>query len=181
MAETRQKNQVRCPYCRDLIPRREAEKDHLPPRSTFHDPPPNNLITVRCCPSCHDSYSNGDELLKLIIVSGKMRKHPIQEKKPSVDRAVSYNPWWKPDLEEAVASRQMKIVVSEDGIVPGSIVEFEGEALVAIERTIWRIVVGLLFCQNEDYDASRLNHEVLFARDENPEEFYAELESINQE
>ena len=44
--------------------------DHVPPRSFFPPPLPNNLITVRCCKKCNNVFSLDDEAFLIWITSG---------------------------------------------------------------------------------------------------------------
>ena len=43
-------------------------KDHIPPKCLFPQPLPNNLITVKACPSCNGGSSNDDQYLQAILV-----------------------------------------------------------------------------------------------------------------
>ena len=47
-----------CIYCGS---RPETTRDHVPPKSLFAPPRPNNLITVPCCIECRDGQSRDDE------------------------------------------------------------------------------------------------------------------------
>lgn len=44
-------------------------KDHIPPKSFFIKPAPNNLITVPSCLSCNNSFSNNEEYTRTILAS----------------------------------------------------------------------------------------------------------------
>lgn len=177
MSETTS-DQLVCPYCRLSIKRSASQRDHVPPRSIFCDPPPANLITVRCCAQCHEKLSKGDELLKLLVVSGKYRSPEIKIKAPSVRRAIDRNPWWNSDLLKALTNKRQIIIESEEGPVSGSIIEFSGEARLAIVESIRRIAIGLIFHKDPSLDFTSVSAEVLFAPDENPSNFFLELKKM---
>lgn len=50
-----------CVYCGLLT---EVTKEHVPPRSIFPKPYPDNLIYVLACKKCNSSYSKDDEYLR---------------------------------------------------------------------------------------------------------------------
>ncbi|MDQ8192690.1 HNH endonuclease, partial [Roseibacillus persicicus] len=170
---------VCCPYCRGEIPWKESEKDHVPPKSIFHTPPPKNLITVKCCPDCHDNYSKGDDLLKLLVSTGKFRRKAVRSNLPSIKRSIDYNPWWLEELIEAQKAAESKVVITENGYTIGKIQTLQGESKEAVKRSIWRIAVGLIFKKDSDFNAAALNYSMLFARDENPWEFHDEVANLS--
>src|SRR5512142_2642153 len=100
MGESKSKRTITCPYCRRIVPHRDSEKDHVPPKGLFGKPRPSNLITVRCCGDCHDAMSKGDEVLKAISVMGLIRTNARFHIKDEVDRALRANPWWKKHLAD---------------------------------------------------------------------------------
>ena len=55
----------KCIYCR--IWKKELTVDHVPPKSIFPKPRPNNLISVPCCQPCNQKFSKDDEYFKLIL------------------------------------------------------------------------------------------------------------------
>lgn len=48
----------RCVYCGS---KSKLTRDHVPPRSLFGTPPPENLITVPACTTCHSGTCKDDE------------------------------------------------------------------------------------------------------------------------
>lgn len=43
----------------------DLTRDHIPPKCFFPEPRPVNLITVSCCRTCNQSYSEDDEANRL--------------------------------------------------------------------------------------------------------------------
>ena len=178
MKTPREAKMIVCPYCRDKVAHVDSQRDHVPPRSLFDDPPPDNLITVRCCAKCHTEHSEGDDILKLLVVGSKLRRAPSEEKRASIERCLGRNPWWGKDYEEAVVNRRHKIIACAEGLREGVIIEFGASAAKAIDETIRRIAIGLLFHDEPSYDASSKIAEIIYAPAEKPEEFFYELEKI---
>lgn len=44
-------------------------RDHIPPKNLFRKPLPNDLITVDCCMSCHESFTLDDEAFRVFASS----------------------------------------------------------------------------------------------------------------
>lgn len=53
-----------CAYCGAPA----TTRDHVPPRSLFPKPRPQNLITVPSCPKCNNAQSRNDELFRIALV-----------------------------------------------------------------------------------------------------------------
>lgn len=53
-----------CIYCGAT---EKLTKDHIPPKNLFAKPRPTNLITVPCCQTCNESFSQDDEYLQMIM------------------------------------------------------------------------------------------------------------------
>lgn len=67
-----------CVYCGS---RRKTTRDHIPPKSLFAKPLPNNLITVPCCRKCNNSVSKDDEYFRSTIVLRRdAAEHPEAKK-----------------------------------------------------------------------------------------------------
>jgi hypothetical protein len=65
------KKEKLCCYCGTRV---ATTKDHIPPRSIFNKPRPNDLITVPCCFKCNNEASQYDECFKAYLcmhVAGK--------------------------------------------------------------------------------------------------------------
>jgi uncharacterized protein YlaI len=66
-----------CAYCGCANP---ETKDHVPPKSLFQKPLPNNLITVPTCQNCHSRISIDDEYFLMalgIVLSGDEGKKAV--------------------------------------------------------------------------------------------------------
>ena len=62
-----------CVNCRSP---EDLTRDHIPPKSFFPKPRPNNLITVPCCRTCHKEFTENDEYLRnYLIFSSQCRGH----------------------------------------------------------------------------------------------------------
>lgn len=56
---------MECIYCGNNFEKSEMTKDHIPPKSLFTKPRPNNLITVYVCKNCNSKRSKDDEYMKI--------------------------------------------------------------------------------------------------------------------
>jgi hypothetical protein len=56
-----------CAYCGE---ERKLTRDHVPSRSLFSEPRPNNLITVPSCFPCNNGTSKDDEYFNLVVKLG---------------------------------------------------------------------------------------------------------------
>jgi HNH endonuclease len=54
-----------CAYCGKAST--TLEPDHVPPKTLFAAPRPNNLITVPSCRRCHKATSKNDEYFRLVL------------------------------------------------------------------------------------------------------------------
>lgn len=67
-----------CIYCGS---RKKLTRDHIPPKSLFAKPLPNDLITVPCCRNCNNSVSKDDEYFRSAIVLRRdAGEHPEAKK-----------------------------------------------------------------------------------------------------
>ncbi len=55
-----------CTYCGN---RNATTADHVPPKSFFATPRPNNFITVPCCKICNGSFGKDDERARNLLTS----------------------------------------------------------------------------------------------------------------
>ena len=64
-----------CVYCGLEEPdSRYRTRDHVPPKNSFPEPRPSDLITVPSCRSCNETASMDDEFFRL-MVAGKLDAH----------------------------------------------------------------------------------------------------------
>lgn len=77
-----------CTYCGD---RKATTADHVPPKSFFPIPRPNNLITVPCCEVCNGSFGKDDERVRNLLTSlENTENHPAILDQISDKRDRSY-------------------------------------------------------------------------------------------
>jgi len=71
-----------CAYCGS---REKLTRDHIPPRSLFGRPRPNDLITVPSCYPCNNGISKDDEYFNLFVKLGIDRDRFPKENADSVE------------------------------------------------------------------------------------------------
>jgi len=64
MKKKANKNFGRCAYCSETA---DLTRDHIPPKSLFRKPLPDDLITVPCCLTCNNGRSKDDEYFRLAL------------------------------------------------------------------------------------------------------------------
>lgn len=57
-----------CVFCGAENP---ETKDHIPPKSLFAKPYPNDMITVPCCEVCRSGWSDDDEYFRTILLTSE--------------------------------------------------------------------------------------------------------------
>jgi hypothetical protein len=64
---------IECYFCGRELLKRDISKDHMPPSCIFPDAKPDNLITVKCCKSCHAEFQILDERMRnyIAIIAGQ--------------------------------------------------------------------------------------------------------------
>lgn len=65
MGKSRRKKEI-CAYCGRDGP---ATRDHIPPKGLFPEPLPSDMLTVPCCESCRQGWSNDDEYFRDVILT----------------------------------------------------------------------------------------------------------------
>ena len=169
MAKRKKTDLVTCPYCREQLRHCDSERDHVPPKGLFPHPRPSNLLTIRCCPKCHDSLSQGDEPLKAMGGLGVFRNNDAHQLVDGVYRGLDRNPWWKKPLVDAALKRQSVDLIVDSEIVRLPKIQISGEVAEAINTSLKRTVVGLL----HDWEPTRIvslkDVEILQVPEENPE------------
>ncbi|MGD9561075.1 MAG: hypothetical protein AB7F88_02515 [Pyrinomonadaceae bacterium] len=69
-----------CAYCG----KEPTTKDHVPSRVLLDDPPPVNLVTVKSCAKCNNSFSANEEYLACLIecvICGSVDAEDVQREK----------------------------------------------------------------------------------------------------
>lgn len=166
---------ITCPYCRECVQRRGTQRDHVPPRGLFAKPWSDiqSFRTVRCCEACHRKYSKGDDLLKAMCGMGAIRSAGIEGVEEEVQRALRNNHWWRKALAEQFresGSEPIYTMGEIETVLPYCYKLSLGEKLSDdLNKTIWRIAVGVIFKINERWDATQHNIEISQIPDYQPE------------
>jgi hypothetical protein len=63
-------------WCAICGVREATTRDHVPPKAIFHEPYPNNLITVPACAKCNNEGSKFDAELRVVIGMHTARDSP---------------------------------------------------------------------------------------------------------
>lgn len=119
--------------------------DHIPPKSLFPRPLPNDLITVPACAKCNGEASKDDEYFRLALqVREGIAEHPdVMKSRPTLIRSLE-----KPEAKGMRNSFLGSVVLAER-ITPGGI--FVGNVLALktrmdrVDGVVARIVRGLFF------------------------------------
>jgi len=78
----------RCTYCGKL---KKLGVDHVPPKSLFPKPRPNNLITVPACRECNEGESTHDEYFATALaLNHELSSNPaVVGLRPKIERALA--------------------------------------------------------------------------------------------
>ena len=135
-----------CAYCGGLDP---TTKDHIPPRNLFPKPRPSNLITVPCCKSCREGWSDDDEYFRAAIVSARetCKNKYAQQVNEKLLRSM-YNPS-KSGFANLIRSSLMEVdIQSKGGIYLGNAPAIKVKKL-RFDRVAQRIIRGLFFYEKK--------------------------------
>ena len=138
-----------CVYCRSP---EDLTRDHIPPKSFFPKPRPNNLITVPCCRTCHKEFTENDEYLRnYLIFSPQCRGHAAarQLQKNGLLSLQDPNAGGYSDPPFTTGSQYLPSRLASS-LAPdyGTTVARDDER---IEDVIERIVVGLFLIEHHKY------------------------------
>jgi hypothetical protein len=130
---------MNCYLCgKEIIKKFNMEKDHVPPDCIFPDnEKPANLITVKCCTSCHDAFDTIDEKMRNHIAILAGNKSGTVGKRAM--RVLLRNPKL---LKVFVSQTQIEQIPRED-IHSNRLRYFFSDD--ELERWLIRIVKGLYF------------------------------------
>jgi hypothetical protein len=168
MAKRKRTHLITCPYCRGEIRFCDSERDHVPPKSLFPKPWPSDMITVRCCPECHDRESVGDELLKFMGGAGLDRPGYCQtELLPSIHHAISRKPWWLEYLRKGISQSKPTHFLNGSEIRAARLIPMGTEISQAVLISIRRIVMGILFHHHPDWNPPAKNFEIIQSFEDN--------------
>ena len=102
---------MHCYLCGTANP---TTRDHVPPVGFFPQPRPTNLITLRCCESCNNSYSLDDEAMRVWLSSalGRSQAGEWIENYKAIPRIIKRSPAFGAKL---LTQMEDILVTDEDG------------------------------------------------------------------
>ncbi len=112
-------------------------RDHIPPKSIFPRPLPEDLITVPACVECNNGASAHDEMVKVLLSFGISEPNEVTER---TLRTFDNNNRLLRDLQEEC--RELGLVDPDGNIAMVDVVQWNSEAH---DKVIERIVRGLYF------------------------------------
>jgi len=171
MAKKKQKTGT-CAYCgqHGIVTR-----DHIPPKNLFPPPRPNNLITVPCCLSCHEGWSDDDEYFRAMILSSELtQSHSDAAKNVEIFLQSLKRPEHEKFLARLWSSIGYINVYTKSRLYLGIRPAIRYER-ARMDRIILRIVRGLFFKETGTVFPS--THEVITAM---PEQISDKLVELSQ-
>lgn len=131
-----------CGYCGRTEP---LTRDHIPPRSLFEKPYPSDLITVPCCETCREGWSDDDEYFRAAVVSSLnvYGESKAQQACDALLRSIE-KPQKKGFAKRILQSLHDVEIKSESGIYLGTVPAFSLDKS-RIHRVLQRIIRGLFF------------------------------------
>ncbi len=144
----------KCVYCGKNFP---ETMDHIPPKSLFPSPRPDNLITVPCCELCNKSFEENDGYFRNVIVANERVAMQPEARKLVKKLIRSFGrPQGFKKVKEWRSRLKLAEVQTTGGIFAGikPIYEIESDR---IRSVIDRITKGLYFKKekeilSEDYE-----------------------------
>jgi hypothetical protein len=139
-------NEGSCGYCGG---RKNLSKDHIPPKSLFSTPRPNDLITVPSCKRCNEGSSKDDTYFRDVLVlsqdlaANQMVQPLIKTVLRSFKRMESTKYFWS--IYSKFAQHDAR---TRHGIYVGSQPTLEVD-LGRVLRVVKRIVRGLHYHENQ--------------------------------
>lgn len=135
----------------------DLTRDHLPPKSFFPKPRPNNLITVACCKTCNNNFSKDDEYFRVAASalinsnsSGRLIwKRVVQSTLPSKRIAKR--------IDELRNTIEPAVIRTSFGMFGASKMEFDA---ASIERFLIRLTKGLISVCHPEVDRNSLSFEI---------------------
>jgi hypothetical protein len=136
-----------CIYCGQ---RPATTKDHVPPKSFFAQPRPDNLITVPCCYQCNAGYGTDDERVRNILTSQDATEDhtAIREQLGGKRNRSWQRNQGKSSFRHVVASLKVVDAYTASGIFLGERLAFDLDQPV-IDRFIGRTTRALMY---HEYD-----------------------------
>lgn len=151
-----------CGFCGTTAP---TTRDHVPPKSIFPTPRPNDLITIPSCPVCNQGASESDELFRSYLSLHVGLDTPATKRLWfEALRGVRHNRRLHRSL---VANMQKLLLTTPSGIVYGQAHGAPWDSKVH-DITIERIIRGLYFHHYREVLGSRVIVECHWYRELSP-------------
>lgn len=129
-----------CVYCGSL---EDLERDHVPPKSLFPKPAPNNLITVPACGKCNRSFSKDEEYFRVIVSQmAQSGRHPATKK--LLDTKILKSMIRRPRFATKILSSVIPVDIYDQGKLIGTAAGFDLE-YKSFDRVMTKILRGLLY------------------------------------
>lgn len=140
---------LRSPECAYCGAAGATTRDHVPPRSIFGKPTPENLPTVPSCATCNNGASNDDEYFRdVVAMHHRVSKHP--EARSAVEAMVRAA--GKPNKRgyaEATVRRFTTVdAITAAGIHLGAVPAFRVDT-ERMQRAVSRYVKGLYWYEHK--------------------------------
>lgn len=131
-----------CVYCGDVG---SITYDHIPPKSLFAKPKPQNLVTVPSCLACNGGASDDDEYFRLLCTARHdTHDHPDAK----AGWSTAFRGLTKPRkvlFKNAFLETCREVAVHTDaGVYLGQTLSFEAD-LRRLSRVVRRTVIGLFY------------------------------------
>ena len=135
-----------CPFCGKW---RVITVDHIPPKSLFPNPRPNNLITVPACKECNVDSSRDDEIFRTFMaidIRFPQSAAQISEKALRGVKRAKY-----PVLIEAMKAAEEVELQSQNGLFIANVYQMPID-WKSIGRVLAKITKGLIYHHTKGYD-----------------------------
>lgn len=138
-----------CVYCHSP---QNLNRDHIPPKSLFPQPRPQNLITVLCCRECHKIFNENDAYFRNYLIFAPQNKghSAARQLQETGLRSLQDPNVGEPSNPYIHAVDKLFHTMSHGGLAPilGTTVDVDDDR---IGDVIARIVVGLFWVENDKY------------------------------
>lgn len=133
---------IPCIYCGST---EKPTDDHIPPKSLFAKPRPNNLMTVPSCESCNKGFQLDDDYFYMLMQTGaETSEHPeLLKTKEKFVRSI-HRKESKGFRQSILEKTFIQEVSTEGGIYLGNAPVLDVD-WSRVERVVGRIVKGLFY------------------------------------
>ncbi len=135
-----------CPFCKKWG---VITDDHIPPKSLFPDPRPNNLITVPACKECNIGSSGDDEIFRTIMALDIRFPQSAAQITENAFRGLKRAKY--PILLDARKTAQPVELQSQSGLFLADAYQMSIDSK-PIFRVLTKITKGLIYHHTKEYD-----------------------------